>query len=509
MSDPLNTKPRIVVIGVGGAGGNAVNNMLAAGLAGVQFVTANTDTQALISSKAAHRIQLGTKLTEGLGAGSNPEIGEAAAEEAIDEIAAQIAGAHMVFVAAGMGGGTGTGAAYVIARLAKEMEILTIAVVTKPFQFEGAQRMRNAEAGIAALKRYVDTLLVIPNDNLFRVATDRTTFSEAFIVADQVLYSGIGCLVDLIVQEGLINLDLADVRTVLRGMGPAMLGMGEASGDQRAIVAAEEAIVNPLLDNVTLKGAQSLLLSISGGSDLTLWEVDEAANRVRQEVDPEANIIVGATLDPGLGDRMRVSIVASGMPAPSDAQQASPNDAPMWTPRSASASPDLNSTEHFGRRLTDALTERGVRGKARSGGKGNGGKARTSLSDAAKIAEEAPMAAEQPSPARTKGNGAARKRPPVKAVRPPALPRGIIREEVSYLERRAAPVVEAVGGNASLGWPEHWANGSEVAGELHMRPAQARPAGAVASASPEQQRDARRPTFFERLAGLVTTKNGD
>ena len=508
MSDPLNTKPRIVVIGVGGAGGNAVNNMVAAGLAGVQFVTANTDTQALVSSKAAQRIQLGTKLTEGLGAGSNPEIGEAAAEEAIDEIAALIAGAHMVFVAAGMGGGTGTGAAYVIARLAKEMEILTIAVVTKPFQFEGAQRMRNAEAGIAALKRYVDTLLVIPNDNLFRVATDRTTFSEAFIVADQVLYSGIGCLVDLIVQEGLINLDLADVRTVLRGMGPAMLGVGEASGDQRAIVATEEAIVNPLLDNVTLKGAQSLLLSISGGSDLTLWEVDEAANRVRQEVDPEANIIVGATLDSGLGDRMRVSIVASGMPAPPDAQQASLNDAPMGTPRSASAAPNLNSSEHFGRRLTDALTERGARGKARSGGKGNG-RARTSPSDAAKITEEAPTAVEQPSPARTRGNGAARKRPPVKAVRPTALPRGIIREEVSYLERRAAPVVDAVGGNASLDWPEHWANGGGVAGQVHMRPMQARPVEAADSAPLEHEPHERRPTFFERLAGLVSTKNGD
>ena len=253
------------------------------------------------------------------------------------------------------------------------MEILTIAVVTKPFHFEGAQRMRNAEAGIAALKHHVDTLLVIPNENLFRVATDRTTFSEAFIVADQVLYSGIGCLVDLIVQEGLINLDLADVRTVLRGMGPAMLGMGEANGEQRAIVAAEEAIVNPLLDNVTLKGAQSLLLSISGGSDLTLWEVDEAANRVRQEVDPEANIIVGATLDQRLGDRIRVSIVASGMPAPRDAQSASPSDVPMWIPKSPPGLPSPGPNEQFGRRLTDAITERGPRGKPRSGGKTGGG----------------------------------------------------------------------------------------------------------------------------------------
>jgi cell division protein FtsZ len=507
MSDPLNSKPRIVVIGVGGAGGNAVNNMVAAGLAGVHFVTANTDTQALMSSKALHRIQLGTKLTEGLGAGSNPEIGEAAAEEAIDEITAQIAGAHMVFVAAGMGGGTGTGAAYVIARVAKEMEILTIAVVTKPFQFEGAQRMRNAEAGIAALKQYVDTLLVIPNENLFRVATDRTTFSEAFVVADQVLYSGIGCLVDLIVQEGLINLDLADVRTVLRGMGPAMLGMGEASGEQRAIAAAEEAVVNPLLDNVTLKGAQSLLLSISGGSDLTLWEVDEAANRVRQEVDAEANIIVGATLDQRLGDSMRVSIVASGMPTLPQKPSASASDVPMWIPRSPSAPPEPEATEHFGRHLTDAITERGTRGKARSGGKGGGGRARAANGDATRIAEGEPKASEQPLAARTRSNGATKKRPPPKGARPPPLPRRIIRDEINQLER-VAPVVEAVGGNGSRGWPEHWANG-EAAGEVHTRRPPPTPVETVEPDAHEQQSHSRRPTFFERLAGLVSTKNAD
>ena len=306
-------KPRIAVIGVGGAGGNAINNMIAAGLTGVDFIVANTDAQALEASAAATRVQLGASLTEGLGAGSKPEIGEAAAEEAIEEIRAALAGSHMVFIAAGMGGGTGTGAAAVIARVAKEFGILAIAVVTKPFQFEGSRRMRVAEAGIAELRTHVDTLLVIPNQNLFRVANDRTTFAEAFVLADQVLYSGIACIVDLIVKEGLINLDLADIRTVLGGMGPAMMGTGEAAGEQRAVVAAEEAIVNPLLDEVTLKGARSLLLSITGGPSLTLWEVDEAANRVRKEVDPEANIIVGATFDAELDERVRVSIVASGM----------------------------------------------------------------------------------------------------------------------------------------------------------------------------------------------------
>lgn len=306
-------KPRIMVIGVGGAGGNAVNNMISAGLKGPEFIVANTDAQALAASAAEKRIQLGASLTEGLGAGSKPEIGEAAAEEAIDDIKAAVAGAHMVFVAAGMGGGTGTGAASVIARIARESGILTVAVVTKPFTFEGSRRMRVAEAGIAELKRHVDTLLVIPNQNLFRLATDRTTFQEAFLQADQVLFSGIACIVDLIVKEGLINLDLADVKTVLSGMGTAMMGTGEASGEHRAIMAAEEAVVNPLLDEVTLKGAKSLLLSITGGPDLTLWEVDEVANRVRQEVDPDANIIVGATFDQSLSDRVRVSIVASGM----------------------------------------------------------------------------------------------------------------------------------------------------------------------------------------------------
>ncbi len=306
-------KPRITVIGVGGAGGNAVNNMIASGLSGVDYIVANTDAQALATSSAERRIQLGISVTEGLGAGSKPEIGQAAAEEAIEEIKAQIIGSHMVFIAAGMGGGTGTGAAAVIARAAREANILTVGIVTKPFQFEGARRMRIAEAGIAELRKYVDTLIVIPNQNLFRVANEKTTFAEAFILADQVLYSGIACIVDLIVKEGLINLDFADVRTVMSDMGTAMMGTGEANGERRAIRAAEEAIANPLLDEVSLKGAKGLLLSIIGGRDMTLYEVDEAASRVRQEVDPEANIIVGATFDESMGDRIRVAIVASGL----------------------------------------------------------------------------------------------------------------------------------------------------------------------------------------------------
>jgi cell division protein FtsZ len=346
-------KPRIIVIGVGGAGCNAVNNMISAGLTGAQFIVANTDAQALEASSAEHRLQLGASLTEGLGAGSKPEIGEAAAEEALEDIRAALAEAHMVFIAAGMGGGTGTGAASVIARVAKEFGILTVAVVTKPFQFEGSRRMRVAEAGIAELKRHVDTLLVIPNQNLFRVASERTTFAEAFVQADQVLYSGIACIVDLIVKEGLINLDLADVRTVLSGMGGAMMGTGEAAGEQRAIVAAEEAIVNPLLDDVTLKGARSVLLSITGGRNLTLWEVDEAANRVRQEVDADANIIVGATFDETLGEKVRVSIVASGMGRMGQGNPAAGHG--TWTPRSQQLGTPIGEQSDFRHRLTEAM----------------------------------------------------------------------------------------------------------------------------------------------------------
>ena len=306
-------KPRITVIGVGGAGGNAINNMIASGIDGVDFIAANTDAQALISSSAERRIQLGADLTEGLGAGAKPEIGEAAANEAIAEIRAAVEGSHMVFIAAGMGGGTGTGAASVIAKVSRELGILTVAIVTKPFNFEGAKRLRTAEGGIELLRDQVDTLIVIPNQNLFRIANERTTFAEAFVLADQVLHSGIACITDLIVREGLINLDFADVRAVMAGMGTAMMGTGEAAGERRAVDAAELAILNPLLDDVSLRGAKGLLVSISGSRSLTLYEVDEAASRVRQEVDPDANVIIGATFDETLGDKIRVSIVASGL----------------------------------------------------------------------------------------------------------------------------------------------------------------------------------------------------
>ena len=306
-------KPRIIVCGVGGAGGNAVNNMIVSGLSGVDFVVANTDAQALASSRAERIIQMGLQVTEGLGAGSKPEVGRAAAEEALEEIRDHLAGAHMAFVTAGMGGGTGTGAAPVIARVAREMGILTVGVVTKPFHFEGARRMRLAEGGIDELQKSVDTLIVIPNQNLFRVANEKTTFADAFAMADQVLYSGVACITDLMVKEGLINLDFADVRSIMSEMGKAMMGTGEASGDRRAVMAAEAAIANPLLDETSMKGARGLLISITGGDDLTLYEVDEAASRIRQEVDEEANIILGATFDAALDGVVRVSVVATGI----------------------------------------------------------------------------------------------------------------------------------------------------------------------------------------------------
>src|SRR5262250_1672727 len=300
MPDIRELKPRITVFGVGGAGGNAVNNMITAGLVGCDFVVANTDAQALALSKSERVIQMGVQVTEGLGAGSQPEVGRAAAEEVIDEIRDHLSGAHMVFVTAGMGGGTGTGAAPVVARCAKELGILTVGVVTKPFHFEGVRRMRVAEAGIQELQKVVDTLLIIPNQNLFRVANEKTTFADAFAMADQVLYSGVACITDLMVKEGLINLDFADVRAVMREMGKAMMGTGEASGENRAVAAAEAAISNPLLDDVSMKGARGVLINITGGMDMTLFEVDQAANRIREEVDPEAQIKVGSTLGENL-----------------------------------------------------------------------------------------------------------------------------------------------------------------------------------------------------------------
>lgn len=310
-----NLKPKITVFGVGGGGGNAVNNMIRSGLEGVGFVVANTDAQALNQSLCPSKIQLGLEITSGLGAGARPDVGKAAAEEAIDELVSFIKNSNMVFITAGMGGGTGTGAAPVIARIAKEHGVLTIGVVTKPFHFEGTNRMRLAERGIDELQRYVDTLIVIPNQNLFRIADERTTFADAFRMADDVLRSGVQGVTDLMVMPGLINLDFADIKTVMSEMGKAMMGTGDAEGEKRAIDAAEAAISNPLLDDVSMKGARGILINITGGYDMTLYEVDEAANRIREEVDPEANIIFGSTFNEKMNGHIRVSVVATGIDA--------------------------------------------------------------------------------------------------------------------------------------------------------------------------------------------------
>ncbi|MCB6176559.1 cell division protein FtsZ [Rhodobacter sp. Har01] len=317
-------KPRITVFGVGGAGGNAVNNMIDKQLEGVEFVVANTDAQALQQSKAHSRIQMGVKVTEGLGAGARPSVGAAAAEETIEEIVDHLAGAHMCFITAGMGGGTGTGAAPIIAQAARELGVLTVGVVTKPFQFEGGKRMKQAEDGIEALQKVVDTLIIIPNQNLFRLANERTTFTEAFALADDVLYQGVKGVTDLMVRPGLINLDFADVRAVMDEMGKAMMGTGESDGEDRAVQAAEKAIANPLLDEISLHGAKGVLINITGGYDLTLFELDEAANIIREKVDADANIIVGSTLDPTMEGRMRVSVVATGIDASAQSKPETP-----------------------------------------------------------------------------------------------------------------------------------------------------------------------------------------
>jgi cell division protein FtsZ len=350
--DISELKPRITVFGVGGAGGNAVNNMITAGLQGVDFVVANTDAQALTMSKAQRIVQMGTQVTQGLGAGSQPDVGAAAAQEVIDELRDHLTGANMVFVTAGMGGGTGTGAAPVIAKTARDMGILTVGVVTKPFHFEGARRMRTAESGIAELHKVVDTLLIIPNQNLFRVANEKTTFADAFAMADQVLYSGVACITDLMVKEGLINLDFADVRAVMREMGKAMMGTGEATGEKRALTAAEAAIANPLIDDSSMKGARGLLISITGGKDLTLFEVDEAATRIREEVDQDANIIVGATFDETLDGIIRVSVVATGIDQSQIARNAA-TPAVAATTAATTASPDSRLAELTARLRAD------------------------------------------------------------------------------------------------------------------------------------------------------------
>ncbi len=319
--EPFDLKPKISVIGVGGAGGNAVSNMIRSKLEGVDFMVANTDSQALRQSLCDNRIQLGTTVTKGLGAGAKPDIGRASAEEAVREIAEQLAGSNMAFITAGMGGGTGTGAAPVVAQIAREQGILTVGVVTKPFHFEGTRRMRLAEAGIEELQQYVDTLIIIPNQNLFRIASEKTTFVDAFKMADEVLYAGVRGVSDLMIIPGLINLDFADIKSVMSEMGKAMMGTGEAAGDNRAIAAAEAAINNPLLDEVSMKGARGILINIAGDMDTTLYEINEAADRVRTEVDTEANIIFGSTFDPSLEGKLRISVVATGIDAPSQVQR--------------------------------------------------------------------------------------------------------------------------------------------------------------------------------------------
>ncbi len=351
--DREELKPRITVFGVGGAGGNAVNNMIEQNLEGVEFVVANTDAQALQQSRAPSKIQMGIKVTEGLGAGARPSVGAAAAEETIEEIVDHLAGAHMCFITAGMGGGTGTGAAPIIAQAARELGVLTVGVVTKPFSFEGNKRMRQAEEGIAALQKVVDTLIIIPNQNLFRLANDRTTFAEAFGMADDVLYQGVKGVTDLMVRPGLINLDFADVRAVMDEMGKAMMGTGEASGENRARQAAEKAIANPLLDEISLHGAKGVLINVTGGHDLTLFELDEAANIIREKVDPDANIIVGSTMDPSMDGVMRVSVVATGI----DVNQ-SRSEVP--TPRRTMAEPLRPMPEAAPMELTRPATENRV-----------------------------------------------------------------------------------------------------------------------------------------------------
>ncbi|KQN08834.1 cell division protein FtsZ [Sphingomonas sp. Leaf28] len=333
--------PRIAVIGVGGAGGNAIANMMRADVQGVDFLVANTDAQALKQSTAPQRIQLGTKITQGLGAGSRPEIGRAAAEETIDQLAKMLEGAHMCFITAGMGGGTGTGAAPVIAKAARDMGILTVGVVTKPFAFEGNRRAKSAEGGIDELQKYVDTLIVIPNQNLFLIANANTTFKEAFTMADEVLQQGVRSITDLMVMPGLINLDFADVRSVMQEMGKAMMGTGEASGDNRALEAAQKAISNPLLEGVSMRGAKGVIISITGGDDMRLLEVDEAANHIRDLVDPDANIIWGSAFNQELEGKIRVSVVATGIDA----------DA-----RPPEAAPEPTRSFSFGARKTDENT---------------------------------------------------------------------------------------------------------------------------------------------------------
>ena len=486
-------KPRIMVAGVGGAGGNAVNNMIVSGLVGVDFIVANTDAQALTASKADRIIQMGLQVTEGLGAGSQPEVGRAAAEEAMEEIRDHLAGAHMVFVTAGMGGGTGTGAAPVIARMAREMGILTVGVVTKPFQFEGMRRMRIAETGISELQKAVDTLIVIPNQNLFRVANEKTTFADAFAMADQVLYSGVACITDLMVKEGLINLDFADVRAIMREMGKAMMGTGEASGERRAILAAEAAIANPLLDEVSMKGARGLLISITGGNDLTLYEVDEAASRIRQEVDEDANIILGATFDSSLDGIVRVSVVATGIDQPAQMREFTATE---------------NRLAEVTERLRNQTQARGIQQPVSTGA----GAIAAAPAAAPIYQMEAPVAAPAPAPVEVPLFAAAPAPAPAPMPQPApiAVPNGVELQPVApkpaYQAAYLPPVQEQPRQQMEYQQPGPFI---PPVAEQPLRPQRMptiddlpRPGQDLLRAQGEPQQDSRRRSLFDRLIGL-------
>ncbi|HTZ81104.1 MAG TPA: cell division protein FtsZ [Stellaceae bacterium] len=474
-------KPRISVIGVGGAGGNAVNNMIRSNLVGCDFIVTNTDAQAMKQSLCERRIQLGIGVTRGLGAGSRPDVGRIAAEEALEEIMEALGGANMVFITAGMGGGTGTGAGPVIARAAREAGILTVGVVTKPFQFEGAQRMRIAEAGIAELQKYVDTLIIIPNQNLFRVANEKTTFADAFKMADDVLYSGVRGVTDLMVMPGLINLDFADIRAIMGEMGKAMMGTGEADGDRRSIDAAEAAISNPLLDDVSMKGAKGVLINITGGPDMTLFEVDEAANRIREEVDPEANIIFGSTFDEELAGRIRISVVATGIdavamaqPRPvislvSDRTRAEPAMvAPAAMPQpaavvaAAAIAPTATSTPAFAG--TSALA----------------------------IAQPKAQPTVQPQPTAQVPQPAPAAELPMPAAQPGTVERAMVRNEAFIPPRPAEPQMRAPVVTAPVVAPEPFAAAAMANGGRPVAPATVR--------------KARMPSLFERVTGVARNR---
>ncbi|HXP73028.1 MAG TPA: cell division protein FtsZ [Stellaceae bacterium] len=481
-------KPRITVIGVGGAGGNAVNNMIRSNLVGCDFVVCNTDAQAMKQSLCERRIQLGIGVTRGLGAGSRPDVGRIAAEEALEEILETLGGANMVFITAGMGGGTGTGAGPVIARAAREAGILTVGVVTKPFQFEGSQRMRTAETGIQELQKYVDTLIIIPNQNLFRVANEKTTFADAFKMADDVLYSGVRGVTDLMVMPGLINLDFADIRAIMAEMGKAMMGTGEAEGDRRSIDAAEAAISNPLLDDVSMKGARGVLINITGGPDMTLFEVDEAANRIREEVDPEANIIFGSTFDESLDGRIRISVVATGIDAAAMAQPrpviSLVSDRSRPEPALASASPPPPAAVAMGP-ISAAAAAMAVAPQPAVAGTSALAMAQP---QAQAVAQPLPQAVAQALPQAQPAVSKPLPQPPVVAPAVPqaeAIERAIVRDDAFIPPKPVEPQVRPAAAAAPVGSPDPFAAAAMANGARGQPPAKART-----------------PSLFERVTGV-------